>query len=260
MSDYEDVLDHMGRPPREFGSIHIHVEPVVCAPTGEAVATVWLQSALEPRMPGDCVHIISGPEGSEAEQSLGRFPLPSVDRGQVVRWSLPLTLPEGASELHFLIESRLHPKAKRVRPAWKLFDTIEIPRESEMQQSVFELNARESLVGTVLSGGLSLSMEVRTQHLAAASASKRHAARKLPPAFIAPVTEGTPAHLDEPDVEVVWAPGRPLPSPPSPVAPPPAAPSLPLNALRICYACGFEGPKAEYARAGFCPRCDALWG
>jgi len=154
MPYYEDVLDHLGRSPREFGSLHIHVEPVVRGPTGEAVATVWLQSAFEPRMPGDSVLVISGPEGSAAEQLLGRFPVPSVDKGKVVRWSLPLTVPAGATEPHFLVESRLSPNAQRVRTAWKLTDTIEIPKESQMGPTLgVDIDVRDDLVRSVLGGG-----------------------------------------------------------------------------------------------------------
>lgn len=259
MAYYEDVLDHMGRAPREFGSLHIHVEPVVRGPSGEAVATVWLQNAFEPRMPGDSVHVISGPEGSEAEQSLGRFPVPPMGRGQAVRWSLPLTVPEGATELHFLVESRLHPQAQRVRTAWKLLDTIEIPKESDMQPTFsVEFDVRDSLTRSLLSGELSPSFDVRTS-LVQDVRSTRHPARKLPPAFIAQVTEGARSRLNEPGVEVVWAPGRPLPAPPPLVPSGPVTSSPSRNTLRICYSCGFEGPKAEYAHAAFCPRCEAIW-
>jgi hypothetical protein len=259
MPYYEDVLDHLGRTPREFGSIHIHVEPVVHGPTGEAVATVWLQNAFEPRMPGDSVHVISGPEGSAAEQRLGRFPLPPVGRGQVVRWSLPLTVPSGATELHFLVESRLDPDAQRVRTAWKLLDTIEIPKESEMGPTLrAELDVYDTLTRSVLGGGLSASFSVRST-LAQDVKSKRHAARKLPPAFIAPVTEGTPASLEGSGVEVLWAPGRPLPAPPPLVARGSKASPSPRKAVRVCFSCGFEGPRDEYERNAFCPRCDAVW-
>jgi len=144
MPDYVDVLDHTGRTPREFGSLHIHVEPVVRGPSGEAVATVWLQSAFEPRVAGESVLVLSGPE----EHNLGRFPLPSVDGGQVVRWSLPLTIPAGVTELHFLVESRLHPKAQRVRPAWKLFDTFEVPKDGDRTPTVSAgINLTESVAG-----------------------------------------------------------------------------------------------------------------
>lgn len=260
MPYYEDVLDHLGRTPREFGAIHIHVEPVVRGPTGEAVATVWLQSAFAPRMPGERVHVISGPEGSATEQSLGRFPLPSVDKGQVVRWSLPLTVPAGTTELHFLVESRLSPDAQRVRTAWKLMDTIEIPKESEMGPSLsVDLDVGDSLTRSVLEGALSVSLSMRST-LSQDVRSKRHAARKLPPAFIAQVTEGTPARQDGPSIEVVWAPGRPLPPAPPLVTRAPEAPSSSRSSMRVCYTCGFEGNRDEYAHAAFCPRCDATWG
>jgi len=48
MDYYADVLDYTGRTPREFGAIHLHVEPVTRGPLGDAVAVLWLQSAFEP--------------------------------------------------------------------------------------------------------------------------------------------------------------------------------------------------------------------
>lgn len=253
MPDYVDILDYTGRTPREFGALHIHVEPVVRGPSGEAVATVWLQRAFEPRVGEERVLVLTGPE----EHNLGRIPLPSVDGGQVVRWRLPLTLPTGVTELHFLVESRLHPKARRVRPAWKLFDTFEVPKDALNTPLIPDSELVHSM-RTQYGGFLSRSFEEQPS-LFDATGGKRHVARKLPPGFIAQVTEGTTEWLDAPRAEVFWAPGQPLPASASEaVWNPPKAPVLKTS--RICFSCGFEGPESEYARARFCPRCDATWG
>ncbi|MDC0707137.1 hypothetical protein POL68_01515 [Stigmatella sp. ncwal1] len=191
MADHEDFLDHTGRTPREFGSVHIYVEPVVRAPSCAAVATVWLQSAFEPLLTTDTLHVVAILADKNGELSLQRLSLPDLSGGKVVRWSLPLSL---------------------------------------------------------------LSQDV---------SSKRHAARALPPGFVAPVQEGTPEPLDAPRAEVVWSPGSPLPNavlalPPTPrTAEEPSRPTRGL--LRTCYSCGFEGPLSEHERARLCPRCDAGW-
>ncbi|HYH98317.1 hypothetical protein, partial [Hyalangium sp.] len=197
MPEHADFLDHTGRTPREFGAVHIHVEPVVRGPSGEALATVWLQSAFEPVLTSDSLHIVARLAEDRGELSLKRLPLPALNGGKVVRWSLPLSLPADVSELQFRVESKLNPKAERVRPAWKLFDTLEIPKESEMRSpsASVEFDLGGSVKDSLLSGGLSLSFAVSTNAGSSLSqdvSSKRHAARELPPGFVATVVEGTP--------------------------------------------------------------------
>lgn len=268
MPEYEDFLDHTGRTPREFGAVHIHVEPVVRGPSGDAVATVWLQSAFEPLIATDSLHIVAWLTDNRGELSLKRLPLPALAAGKVVRWSLPLSLPEGLSELQFRVESKLHPKATRVRPAWKLFDTLEIPKESDMRSPSMsvEFDIADSVKDSVLSGGLSFSFAVKTNAGSSLSQDvslKRHAAREMPPGFVAAVVEGTHERLEAPHTEAVWEPGRPLPEPV--LVPAPAvrreeeAPRAAAGKPRTCFACGFEGPLAEYERARSCPRCDSSW-
>lgn len=42
-----DILDQVGRQPREFGTVQLHVDPVVRSPEGtRATASIWLQGAF----------------------------------------------------------------------------------------------------------------------------------------------------------------------------------------------------------------------
>ncbi|MCY1077636.1 hypothetical protein [Archangium lansingense] len=271
MDFYADVLDHTGRTPREFGAIHLHVEPVLRGPLGDAVATLWLQGAFEPLGSGHAVQILGHQKNGPARRMLGRFPLPSLEGGTVVRWRLPFSLPAEIDELHFRVESTLHPKAERVRPAWKLFDTLEIAKESDMKSTSLEpsigVDIGESLLSSVLSGGLSVSIKVGMatrdgSSLSKAVHSKLHAATQLPEVIVIPVVDGNSEPLPEPHIEVVWKPGMSLPEAsvtPTWAAASPAVANPPQKAMRTCYACGFEGPQAEYARATLCPQCDATW-
>ncbi|NVJ15521.1 hypothetical protein [Myxococcus sp. AM010] len=151
---YADVLDHVGRPPREFGSVHLHVEPVIRNPLGQATAVVWLQAAFEPpaATPSSVLMMGRQKQGSE-HRMLGQFPLPPLEGGRVVRCRLPLELPPDFDEVHFQVASSLHPNAGRVRPAWKRFDTLEIPKESDMKAVSSEVSMGadlgESLLDTV---------------------------------------------------------------------------------------------------------------
>ncbi|OJT18344.1 hypothetical protein BO221_40360 [Archangium sp. Cb G35] len=271
MDHYADVLDHLGRTPREFGAIHLHVEPITRGPLGEAVAVLWLQSAFEPlASSGQSLLVMGGQKQGPAQRMLGQYPLPSLDGGRVVRWRLPLSLPPEFDEIHFHVSAKPHPKAERVRPAWKLFDTLEIPKESEMKtvstSPEFGVDVAGSVMDTLLSGGLSLSFQVgsgssRAPDPMKVMAGKRHAAAPTPTFFTAAVVEGTVEVLSEPQLKTVWTPGMPLPEttvaahwqPPMPTQAPPR------GAWRTCYACGFEGRSADYERTTLCPQCDAPW-
>jgi hypothetical protein len=272
MDYYADVLDHTGRTPREFGAIHLHVEPVTRGPHGDAVAVLWLQSAFEPlASKGHSLVVMGRQKQGSTQRMLGQYPLPSLEGGRVVRWRLPFSLPPEIDELHFQVSAKLHPKAERVRPAWKLFDTLEIPKESAMKtvttSPAIGLDLTDSVVNSLLSGGLSLSLQVgfgssQSPDLASATAVKRHAAAPAPTFFTATVVEGAVEALSEPQLETIWTPGMPLPEATlalnwQPPTPPQAAPR---GTWRTCHACGFEGRSADYERSTLCPQCDAPWG
>ncbi len=270
---YADVLDHVGRPPREFGAIHLHVEPLTRNPLGQATAVLWLQSAFEPASETTPSLLVMGRQkNGPVHRMLGQFPLPSLSGGRVVRWRLPFALHPEIDEVHFQVNSRLHPQAERVRPAWKLFDTLEIPKESDMKPVSSEMgmgiDLGDSLLNSVMSGGVSVTFQLGlgpqvSPGLDRSLAVKRHAAARLPPAFIAAVVEGPLEPLSEPHIELIWEPGMRLPpasaAPSWGTAPIPPMPPSAQRALRTCYACGFEGPRAEHERATMCPRCDAAW-
>ncbi|WIG98737.1 hypothetical protein [Myxococcus sp. SDU36] len=267
---YADVLDHVGRTPREFGSVHLHAEPVSRDPLGQATAVVWLQAAFEPlAATPSTVRVMGRQKQGPAQRMLGQFPLPPLAGGRVVRWRLPLELPPEFDEVHFQVESHLHPDAGRVRPAWKLFDTLEIPKESDMKAVSGEVSMGvdlgESLFNSMLSGGLSLStyVAIGPQASPGSMAVKRHAAATLPTAFIAAVVDGPVEPLSDLHCELVWEPGMALPTasaaPSWGTEPTPARAPRALNPFRTCYTCGFEGPRAAYERATICPQCDAAW-
>ncbi|GHG61903.1 hypothetical protein [Comamonas sp. JC664] len=269
---YADVLDHVGRPPREFGSLHLHVEPVTRNPLGQAIAVVWLQSAFEPPATNPSSLLVMGrqKQGS-AQRMLGQFPLPSLAGGRVVRWRLPLELPPEFDEVHVEVDAQLHPEAGRVRPAWKLFDTLEIPKESDMKAASGDvsmgIDLGDSLLNSVMSGGMSVTFSVgfgpRVSPGLDRMTVKRHAAATLPTAFIAAVVDGPLSPLTELQSELVWEPGMPLPAasaaPSWEIKPTPVSFASSQKTERTCFACGFEGPRAEYERATMCPRCDAAW-
>ncbi|MFL5351975.1 hypothetical protein [Archangium sp.] len=267
MDYYEDVLDRTGRTPREFGAIHLHVESAIRGPLGDTVATLWLQSAFEPLASGYTLHVEGRQKTGPEKRKLGKFSLPPLDGGKVVRWSLPFSLPLELDELHFRVEAKLHPKAERVRTAWKLSDTVEIPKESDMagpKPPPVGINLGRSLMGSVLSGGLFVSFRGLggrdSPGLASTVRTKVHAAAKLPDVVVVPVFDGSPEELSKPHEELIWKPGMPLPQATlTPNAQDVLSQRPPESPRRTCHSCGFEGRRSDYAYATMCPMCDASW-
>lgn len=255
-----DILDHLGKTPREFGALHAHFESVTPVDGPRVIARLLFQAAFDPLPPGAQVafHAASA-EGARGPQ-LGRFDLPVLAR-TAVRVSYPLRVPEGATHVVAFINAPAPAKgAERVRPAWKLHDTFEIPKLSDMipaSEDQVELDILGSLVSTALSGGISVEFSVTTTSLAADTRTSVHKARELPPGLVQAISSGVCAPLESPTEETLWRPGQPLPSAPEIVYARPAP--LKWSGMRRCPACGFEGPAAEYERARSCPSCDVPW-
>jgi hypothetical protein len=255
-----DVLDLLGKTPREFGALHAHFESVTTIDGPRVVARVLFQAAFDPLPTGAQIafHAASA-EGAKGEQ-LGCFDVPELAQ-RAIRVSYPLRLPSGST--HVVAFFNAPPpagRAERVRPAWKLTDTLEIPKLSEMEP-VFQgqggLNVGATLIGTALMGGTGVFISFgRTATIAANTKSTLHKARELPPFLLQAVSGELSAPLEAKLEETLWRPGEPLPAAPVVVYTPVAAKA---GAVRVCRSCGFEGPAAEYERARSCPSCDEPW-
>lgn len=129
MADYPDVLDSMGKTPREFGALHVHLESLKPVDANRYVVTVLLQAAFEP-MPRAQLSFVS--EG----EVLSTVEVPSLKNGRVVRLHVPIE-PELPLSRIGLDTSCDEPSrsAERVRPAWKLHDTFEIPTTSSIRRA-----------------------------------------------------------------------------------------------------------------------------
>src|SRR5688572_28930985 len=93
-----DSLDQVGRQPRDFGAVQLHVDPVVRAGEGpRATASIWLQGAFTPMAPDASLRVLD----AVTRREVLRTPLPSLERGQVLRWTLPLSLDAEVRELLF---------------------------------------------------------------------------------------------------------------------------------------------------------------
>ncbi|MCP3166305.1 hypothetical protein [Myxococcus qinghaiensis] len=244
---HPDILDALGRQPREFGAVQLHVEPILQPPGGtEARAVIWLQAAFAPLPPSMSLRVVD----AVTRREVRRGGLPSLEGGRVLRWVLPLTLDADMKELLFLIEAPVPEDAMRVRPPWRLFDTLE---QVEVQPVARPLSS------TLLRAGVFASTGVGLPALAVALApsmglgpaepgTRRHVARAMPEGFIAAVTPGVFTKDAEPGSTLIWEPGQDLDT-----ARWAEATDATENAARVRCTCGAVAPRD----AEFCPRCLA---
>lgn len=257
MAFLPDVLDAMGKTPRELGRYHLHVEPVTRLPNGRCGARLWLQAAFATTGEQALLSV----DSSAGPVLPSPLPVPKVEGASVVLWELPLHVGPEVTELRFALDSKVPASATRLRQAWKLLDTWESPKLSEMEPvaSTSSVNVGASLLGTALLGGSGFFLSwKRTPSLAANDKVTVHKAPEQPSFFVAPVVAQQAEIAAEPRVSVFWREGEPIPEPPPLVVAP--RPRLqPYAGLRRCAACGFEGPSQELERTRACPQCDAPW-
>lgn len=258
MSELPDVLDAMGRTPREFGGVHVHFEGFRVVDGARCIATLLAQTAFVPGSEAR-VRLLDG------EFEVAAMRLPNLDDGRVVRLHLACQRRTQSENLTLAVDAaEPSPKALRVRPAWKLFDTIEIPKLSEMNpvhDDVGGVDLASSFALTAVAGPLLGAVVLRmngSSSLPANERTKVHRAMELP-ALAAGLLPGVARPVDDLFEEVVWVKGQPVPEAP-PIVPLVSEPQQQAApATRWCRSCGFEGPRAEYDRARSCPRCDEPW-
>lgn len=260
MSDeLPDVLDTMGRTPREFGSVHVHFEGLRVVDGRRSVATVLVQTAFTPAA-GAVLQVI------DQGQSIATTLVPSLDDGRVVRLYLPCVRCSDEPALTLLVEAEApSARAVRVRPAWKLFDTLEIPRLSEMDPVHGEapgINLASSIAITAVAGPLLGAVVIQMGSSASLDPNRKtkvHPAQQLP-SLTAGVLEGVALPLDAVREEVLWRRGQPVPEapPPTPIVRHEQQPA-PTGGVRWCRSCGFEGTMRNHGTARSCPRCDEPW-
>ncbi|MFY2558131.1 hypothetical protein ACN469_10905 [Corallococcus terminator] len=244
---HPDILDTLGRQPREFGAVQLHVEPIVQAPGGtEARAVVWLQAAFTPLPPSVSLRVVD----AVTRRELWRGGLPSLEGGKVMRWVLPLSLEADMKELLFLLHAPVPEDATRVRPPWRLFDTLE---QVEVRPAARPLSSTLLRAGVFASTGFGLPAIAITLAPSmglgpSEPGTRRHAARAMPEGFIADVTPGPFTQDSEPGNTLIWEPGQVLDA-----ARWAEASGSAEGTESVRCACGAVAPRD----AEFCPRCLA---
>lgn len=257
-----DILDRIGKTPREFGAIHAHLESAVRGGAG-TVATVLFQAAFEPVAPGGRVHFFAS-SGEQLDSKAGSWELPPLKDGAVVRVRYRLEVPASATRVAAGFDSKVAKNAERVRPAWKLFDTYEVQKLSDMEPKyAADPLQPSSFWDDLLSGddeGWHFGFSDPVNGATFIPQTKIHKAPELPPVLQAEIRPGLPPPVSKPWVETLWSSGMPLPEfaeptwggPPSPV-------QTTDRPVRVCLKCGFRGGAAEYENSRSCPICDGSW-
>ena len=134
---FTDVLDAMGKSPREFCGVHVHFEAVQLVDGRRFVANLLLQSAFEPvpkvQMVLTCL---------ASQRVLERFATPSLHDGRVVRVRVPLRIePDERPDFGVHLEGP-EPRGRRVRTAWKLGATVSFQLEPALRAPPVEGTTR----------------------------------------------------------------------------------------------------------------------
>jgi hypothetical protein len=108
---YPDILDRLGKPPRELGGVQVHAE--ARALEGRAWLTWWIQAAFEPA--GSWVLQVRMLEIAPPQLEVK---LPALDGGRVVRGCEMLPVPPGIHELVLTAHGALPEAAERCRDSW----------------------------------------------------------------------------------------------------------------------------------------------
>lgn len=251
MNDLPDVLDHLGKTPCEVGSVQVHVEPVIRADDDRAVAVVWCQAAIAPLPPINTLEVLSY-----------RFRLPVLENGVVWRGRLPLHVPKDVRQLLFAIGSDVLEQSTRVRPAWKLVDTWEMP-------AVDTTGGAMGLLGRMVTLPVDFVLAPATKGTRDAGpiapSVRVLKAGEPPPGCVAEVLRGEPAPVAAVEWLRVWRPGEELPTqapalwgdPSSHVE---AQQTASAGGLRRCDVCDFAGRRADFGADRYCPHCGSPWG
>ncbi|WP_163867547.1 hypothetical protein [Myxococcus eversor] len=242
-----DILDALGRQPREFGGVQLHVEPVLRAVDGtEARAVIWLQAAFTPLPPSMSLRVVE----AATRREVWRGSLPSLEGGKALRWVLPLSLEADVKELLFLVEAPVPEDATRVRPPWRLFDTLEQVEVRPVARPLSSTLLRAGVLATTGVGlpALAVTLAPSMGLGPGEPGTRRHAARAMPEGFLADVKPGLFTRDSEPGSAVIWEAGQVLDT-----ARWAEAVGAVEDAERVRCACGAVAPRD----AEFCPRCLA---
>jgi hypothetical protein len=271
---FPDILDLTGHVPREYGCVQLSVEAALLDADGKGKAVVWLQSAFEGKNLGFLE--VRGGEGGVLLLP-NRFALPDLSEGRVCRWTLPLKADGRPKELVFVVDAPVKNRA-RSREPWLLIDAEAIGPLSHRDLSDDDGFSRGLGVIAGMFGGHAAKAAVDLVSMAAhgistASKGPDPGIEREPyseaPAWTHAVSEsdGTPIPA-EPQVELVWAPGMPLPQPPPPQAPSPEARADALlrnlehqrqPSRKLCSRCYEMVDEDEAERERVCPKCFAPW-
>jgi ribosomal protein L37E len=253
---FPDILEHLGKTPRELGTLQVCLERV-SVDDAWATAIVWVQAAFDPYDAAATFRLQSVQERPLV--LMPEQPVPSAPRGAVVRGCLRFRIPDHVTRVSLCVTGVIPKGSRRCRVPWRLFDTIETPKESALRPpSSVGLNVDTTLAGELLT--LPLGSFRGTSVSSESSRTVVHAAQQLTEGYQVDVVRagGRP----EPQgFRTIWRPGEPLPAaePPAPPGRAAQAAPKPVKTHRDCRRCNFSGKLADFAVDKYCPACGFEW-
>lgn len=253
-SDLPDVLEARGFTPRELGAVHVALDGATIGQDGAGWVDLWIQSAFSGPIVAEARIAAHEPAGTsiEVEPTKARIEL---EGGEVRRVRFALRAKPGAAptQLRCLVDApmkQLAPEATRVRPPWKLLDTVVQPEAGAPSSAVdlLPVGLYQNVVRPLRdAGGAKPSDATRVER-----------ARMLPDFVVADVERSSRSFEVAAEEEVVWRPGDAL------AAETPAAEVVwkQVEDKRETRRCGDCGDHVELSRArdlGMCPACGARW-
>ncbi|HEY3450129.1 MAG TPA: hypothetical protein VGK67_27495 [Myxococcales bacterium] len=260
MAHDPDVLDNLGFVPRELGSVHLHVEPVlVVEAERRAYVTALLQPAFEGRLTGKLVPTALTATGDRAVAADLAIPIPALDR-QVLRWRFSFPLLVVPEEILFRLEAPIPKDAERIRTAWKLVGTFEQPKEVRRASGALLSSGARLRLSLAHDSHADFSVHRIPDDPESARDIQEHPAPESIDGFVAQILLAPSAQNFRDGVEVLWKPGMDLPAPPRPKPIAAPSPSLrPARSRRPCPSCGHDVDIAEAEHDLQCPACGAPW-
>lgn len=253
-SDLPDVLEARGFTPRELGAVHVALDAATIGPDGVGCVDLWMQAAFSGTIVAEARIAAHEPAGATIEVEPAKARIELVG-GEVRRVRFALHARGGAkpTQLRCLVDAplkQLEAEATRIRPPWKLLDTVVQPDESAPRSAVdlLPVGLYQSVVRPLRdAGGAKPSDATRVER-----------ARMLPDFVVADVSMAKQRFEVAFEEVVEWSAGEALAG---------DAPRAEVEWKRVedrretarCGDCGEHVDLAKARDLAMCPSCGARW-
>ena len=252
-SDLLDEIDRLGLTPLEIGAVQAAIERVAGGPDGRGCVEVLLQAAFAGPVWAELRLVAHDPPDARLEADPPRARAELAD-GEVKRVSLPFAASANLAKLRCMVESprsQVGGAPQRVRPPWRLLDTVVQPEDVPV-----------SAVDLLPVGLVSrVTAQLRDGDKGGRSEGTRTERARLTPDFLVADVTREPRRVDGAfEEEIVWQPGMEPAQAPAAADEPEWRPATEqARETRQCPDCGSHIDLSRARDLGMCPSCGARW-